>query len=525
VSNLSFKGNMAQRAGDELASKAKVKMPWFIGFMDKLRVLKGETGGIIINALGTGLVAPIFIAFNPLSKADEDTKKYTAMRQPVSAALAILIQAGLTKPLSDFYDYLSNTGKLGKSVWLNQQKLNSEGFLKRKMKNLDLQKEALGGLAKSQMAKQAEAAAKFLEKNGTINVADGVNLSNSEMKSVIDKTLTYYQNLIDIQLKERATKNVEAKVNRARLLINPSNEETIKKLSNEILKCENLDAFSELISKYSNSGNSDLEQIIHEFKERGRSIESVQSRAKNTIEKIKRFNERIDQCKYIISNASDITAKLNEVKDGSRNFKTIVNELRMMCKNPDGTVPVEAKLLKEYIDGLSHRVDEKSRKEYAQKIIDRVKGLKKEGLDKLELVEIYQRAFYRDCVDDLHNQRAILESMKVGKIKDDGLDIKQRIKAYQTRITSPELKSLEKTNFLLDTVKTFQKTVDKRFKGFKQITNILIGLFVTLPITCHALNWCYPRFMDIFFPNLSKNDKSEAPEEKAAQKAAGKEAK
>jgi hypothetical protein len=71
-----------------------------IEFMKSFEWLKGEIGGILLTALGTGLVAPIFIGYNPFVHAPKDatpeekedvknTKQYTAMRQPVSAALAI----------------------------------------------------------------------------------------------------------------------------------------------------------------------------------------------------------------------------------------------------------------------------------------------------------------------------------------------------------------------------------------------------------------------------------------------------
>ena len=64
-----FTGSPAQikvRVEDLLPNKA------FIKFMEKFKVLKGELGGILITAAGTGLVAPIFIAYNPFVKAKKD---------------------------------------------------------------------------------------------------------------------------------------------------------------------------------------------------------------------------------------------------------------------------------------------------------------------------------------------------------------------------------------------------------------------------------------------------------------------
>ena len=96
-----------------------------IEFMKSFEWLKGEIGGILLTALGTGLVAPIFIGFNPFvhapknatkeEKEDVDnTKQYTAMRQPVSAALAILFQAGVQKYIDKGLDAIFNNPELSK---------------------------------------------------------------------------------------------------------------------------------------------------------------------------------------------------------------------------------------------------------------------------------------------------------------------------------------------------------------------------------------------------------------------------
>ena len=111
--------------------------------MKKLDVLKGELGGILITALGTGLVAPIFIAYNPFVKAPKDatpeekqevenTKQYTAMRQPISAVLAALFQAGVLNPIDKCLDKWTNDPNYSKNVRvdLDQSALNKRKLLK-----------------------------------------------------------------------------------------------------------------------------------------------------------------------------------------------------------------------------------------------------------------------------------------------------------------------------------------------------------------------------------------------------------
>ena len=61
-----------------------------------------------------------------------------------------------------------------------------------------------------------------------------------------------------------------------------------------------------------------------------------------------------------------------------------------------------------------------------------------------------------------------------------------------------------------DITKGYKNVIEKRYKGFNQISKIAIGLCITLPISCTALNWVYPRFMDLFFPKLSGKKKDDS---------------
>ena len=38
-------------------------------------------------------------------------------------------------------------------------------------------------------------------------------------------------------------------------------------------------------------------------------------------------------------------------------------------------------------------------------------------------------------------------------------------------------------------------------------------MFITVPVTCTALNWVYPRFMDKFFPELAGAKKASKAKE------------
>ena len=54
-----------------------------------------------------------------------------------------------------------------------------------------------------------------------------------------------------------------------------------------------------------------------------------------------------------------------------------------------------------------------------------------------------------------------------------------------------------------DITKLYKNFVQNSYRSTNLVIKVIIGVFITLPITCNALNWVYPRFMDLFFPELS----------------------
>ncbi len=97
----------------EVARTMEDMMPTILTGMKKAKDSMGEVQNIVINALGTGLIAPIFIKWNPLSKTDEDTRTYSAWRQPVSAVLAVATQATVTIPFNNAIKDMAKNGWFG----------------------------------------------------------------------------------------------------------------------------------------------------------------------------------------------------------------------------------------------------------------------------------------------------------------------------------------------------------------------------------------------------------------------------
>ena len=86
VNTPNFSGNIVQ--GDLVKDIQKL-MPSTIKVTNRLADSMGEIQNILINAVGTGLVAPIFIKYNPLSKTDEDTA-ITDIYERITPAIVVV---------------------------------------------------------------------------------------------------------------------------------------------------------------------------------------------------------------------------------------------------------------------------------------------------------------------------------------------------------------------------------------------------------------------------------------------------
>lgn len=175
----------------ELKTEMLNSMPKSVKFLDKMKTFQGEVPNILINAVGTGLVAPVFIKHNFMSKTDEDTRTYTAWRQPVSAILAILTQAGLVIPFNRVIDNMTNKGEFS-DLKFNKTAFQDTNFLERQIKkeNPKLSKDEIKKLAKEQQYKQLEDLVENLYKKGTITLKTKngtVNLGADKIKELVEQ--------------------------------------------------------------------------------------------------------------------------------------------------------------------------------------------------------------------------------------------------------------------------------------------------------------------------------------------------
>ena len=142
--------------------------PSILRGINKLKNNIGEFQDICINALGTGLLAPIFIKYNPLSKTDEDTRTYSAWRQPISAVLAVATQGLFTIPIVSKINSMANEGAM--NIDCNKTPFKDKDYAMNLMKKLHpgLNKKQREALADKYVAKQDENLINTLRKENTV---------------------------------------------------------------------------------------------------------------------------------------------------------------------------------------------------------------------------------------------------------------------------------------------------------------------------------------------------------------------
>lgn len=454
-----FKGNISS-INKETASdidklvEALLKDKKSRAFINKFKAWQGELGGIMITAIGTGLIAPLSIAFNPFVKAKpnateeekkelDSTKKYTAMRQPISAALAILFQAGALKPIDKVVNEMTNNPDIAKNFWvvLDRSALQNKAYLERVITK-EMKKEGAtypdkkafkAELAKRVKAREAEQMAKLadgLAETGKIQIGE---------RAFDNKTVA---EILNAQIDTYAGKAKGFKIDDAGLAFYKDRADTLiqnEKELKELFAPHNLPADEKELEAYLKkskaTASSGVRELIDEIL--NRDPDCRESRCYRTL-------ERIDKIKDACNGDFSKEKYLGIMEEGNKKLQGIVDNLESIkIKDID-------------------KADENVIKQTLEKIAEKCQYDGKDG-----------------------RLRNLLESS--GTFLPDKNAIKAKVKK--------------------EAIEGYKAIVDSNYKGFNQLTKVAIGVLITLPITCTALNWVYPRFMDIFFPSLSGSKK------------------
>lgn len=245
-------------------------------FVNKLRDNIGEFQDICINALGTGLLAPIFIKYNPLSKTDEDTRTYSAWRQPVSAVLAVATQGVITIPFTKLINNMANNGTFGESC--NKTPFRDakyfENIVRAQYSHLDTKQikakaKELENIYKASFLEtlKKENTVKYLYKGKT----DSVNMNPENFKKLLFETTDGLLKNEQKQLERFEKEKLPNRIARSEYYrTNSTKVETVlNEISEQLQKFDNdADARKYLKTKYkalkSSKADKELVNMIHE---------------------------------------------------------------------------------------------------------------------------------------------------------------------------------------------------------------------------------------------------------------------
>lgn len=220
----------------EITNKIDSYMPWGVKKAKQLSNSLGEVQNTMINAIGTGLIAPIFIKFNPLSKSDEDTRTYAAWRQPISAVLSVLTNVYLTvKPLDKAMENMVNKGVLDDSY--NRTAFQDEKFLAQEIKKQhpEYSKTQIDNEVKIKVQQQKDTLLSDIRNNDTIKISKYKKTGLFDVEPEIFKNAVNgaIDNLIDGEKAEKKRLTDEKNVYRVRRreFYRTNNKETLNYVS------------------------------------------------------------------------------------------------------------------------------------------------------------------------------------------------------------------------------------------------------------------------------------------------------
>jgi len=453
-----------------------------VNFFSKLFAKnEGEVQTQVINAAFTATLAPFFIAFNPFSKQDKKTKEYTALRQPISAVIAITGGYALTTVTNSWVEKLGSEGSFGK--FIDMRMAPDKNYLK-------------GQFNKDYKAATDKKA--FLDQfkpekfEGTDFDGNGIptkKFKKACLSGYVSKVHESRKDLFTILMSENS-KNIGIDEATKTIYLKDSG----KKIGENI---PNLTKETEL-KAYLNSNN------LHEVEFR-----------------------KILQDEFKIEFFEDGKIKPNELDKKLGDIKAM-DFLRRLGLFTKGEVDEEE--LNRFMADV--RQDQKTVDVYKGAIkpeawVDENAAkriIKEQGKDNTRAVHalIGETAANEETVSlrQLFNRLGIntkeLESMSGEKAYDVLKNIAE-VRLKDLRVAGSTVIKDGKENFkpafLEKTVPDFAKNIltnkipkmSSYFKNFKGYTGIFFNVFI-VAITCTILNWAYPRIVERLFPSLVKED-------------------
>lgn len=441
-------------------------------FLNMLSDKVGEIQNIIFIGIGTAFVAPIFIAYNPLAKQDEKTKKYSALRQPISAVIATATGLGINYPIGNLFNKYAAQGKI--KAFDMSAKPPSD-FLKKRYTRIMKNYPNLKGLDKEYFD--------YVNKDGKIKSKEDFKekfKTFKEFESEVHNatTLKYAQKLLNPENK-KGLKNTSFRdwlIQEHGFEIDPIdsdmlNPDVTKNKFKDITAINFLRAvgFDEKMIK---------EDTIRTFVNK----EFYKKAFQIATDKNKPSAEKI--VKAFINIAKQENINLNE-DDKDFLFKKLTEE--GFDDNERKTI---TRISESFIKEKSKN-EEKITMKTLFKVMEKYNNFSKNK----ELLKKPVETVFVEIAETLMNSG----------INIDGLShLKEELKT-----TSEEIKKAKIAEKLAKNIaKNISKQGENKFKAYNKLQGIILSLII-LPFSCGILNWSYPRIMEKCFPKLAASKAQE----------------
>lgn len=427
---------------------------WISWLSQKLQKNKGEIQSQLMNAIFTCTLAPAMIAFNPLSKTDEKTKKYSAWRQPISALNAVTVGLAMTKPVDMFMEWVGSKGYIeGADIRVRPD----DKYLGRKF-NKEYRN------VKNDKAKLEEFLNSFSSEKERLDARNDVKdlFPNASERKINNNTLGKIKDLYvkneQKKAKEFFTELLYKDIN------NLQNDDIIKKKSiihnvsnlDEYLKKNNL---QEIGFKDLAKDNLKIKFFEEKIKENGKTRINIELKENAFIEQLKKMD------------AVDFVRNLGLVK-----YERDDNE---------GAIKKGSFTEEDLREFLVKKPEDPS--------------IKKEPIKAYQLLTEIGVNPEKEFVEDVKNEKAStvltklankLKGLKdlVGEEVKDGGGIKTELKHIASQLMVNNIYAAK-----------------AKFGGIKQYGALFFNLFGAA-ISCAALNWMYPRIVEKIAPDLVKDD-------------------
>lgn len=381
----SFSGSVNPQ---ELQKEIKGLMPSSLKMMSKLAKSMGEVQNIIINSLGTGLIAPIFIKWNPLSKTDEDTRTYSAWRQPISAVLAVVTQAGITAPFNTLITNMSNSGYLGEKY--NKSAIRDEDYIEKLIKRESpaATKEQIAKKVAIKKTEQIEAMLTSLRNKNTIMMknykGDTVPMSKPEYKNLLTETVDDLLKNVKDAKEEILTKSKKRKARSEYLRThNADASKVLEEVKLELQKVNSVSSIKAYLNKkvkalQSSNADPELIQMIKEISGRAPSIKKndknadasllkeMRGKVNKMIGHVKKYANATSANEVIEHVENSLKAQLEDVQDA----KKFLEQIRKAIIDENISVAQIEKLFEEKVAKTKNKLLNKA---FANEVIEKLK--------------------------------------------------------------------------------------------------------------------------------------------------------